>query len=541
MTSCSILLFHLVCCTLMGRFVTSSKPLSILLLQSVPSTSHHIWAANLVKGLLRKGHHVHVVSTHETKVEGKLAENLTYKVFDGMMSSDDYEDYGPAQWEKYSVLHMAYITYQWAIYGCYKAIKTNTAKELLEMIKTVEFDVIVQDITLHQCFYGLWEVAKGKPPIVGFMPLAAAPWLKDFVGGLSYPTVRTYVSSAMAKPVGLWQRTLNTLYYIADDLLRHYYFLPIVQLLAEEYVGNSLRPLHEIEKNDISIVLINSHCATEAAIPLPPNALEVGGLQAQIVPPIARDVVVKTYPENMRIFLDEAKNGVIVLSLGSIAKWKTFGLDKIKTVILALSKLKQRVLWKLDVEVPFQIPNNVMIMKWIPQRKILSHKNVKAIWNHAGLLSTQEAIWEGIPLIAMPLIMDGKSIAEILVVKGVGIRLEYKTLSTRNIVHAVEQIIYNKSYARNMKRLSDEFRDRPLLPLDLAVWGIEYAVRNPNGSLATPLKSQSWLEQNLIDVYAFLFLNLFIILLIVCFVIKLLINFYCNRRYASKSYKSKQT
>lgn len=59
---------------------TTSRPLSILVLQALPSISHHIWAVNLVKGLLREGHHVHVVSILETKIEGKLAQNLTYAV-----------------------------------------------------------------------------------------------------------------------------------------------------------------------------------------------------------------------------------------------------------------------------------------------------------------------------------------------------------------------------------------------------------------------------------------------------------------------------
>lgn len=71
---------------------------------------------------------------------------------------------------------------------------------------------------------------------------------------------------------------------------------------------------------------------------------------------------------------------------------------------------------------------------------------MKAIWLHGGLLSTQEAIWEGIPIIAMPFFMDQKSISEILVSKGVGIRLEYKTLSTQTILHAIEEIFYNKRY-----------------------------------------------------------------------------------------------
>jgi len=59
--------------------VTASKPLSILFLEPIPSTSH-VWAMNLIKELLRKGHHVHVVSVQETKVDAKLAQNLTYAV-----------------------------------------------------------------------------------------------------------------------------------------------------------------------------------------------------------------------------------------------------------------------------------------------------------------------------------------------------------------------------------------------------------------------------------------------------------------------------
>ncbi|XP_071652394.1 UDP-glycosyltransferase UGT5-like isoform X4 [Temnothorax longispinosus] len=451
----------LVCCILMSDLVTASKPLSILVIQNIPLPSHHVWTEYLVKGLLRKGHHVHAVSTHETKVKGKLAQNLTY------------------------------------------------------------------------------AAAKGKPPIVGYVLYSLAPWLKDYVGGPSYPTVRTNPAS-IAKPEGLWLRTWNALYFIMDDLIRYYYYFPIIQRLTEEYVGHAMKPLHEIEKDRINIVLINSHPAFEPAIPLPPNTLEIAGLNAQAVQPIAGEIVV-TYSEDVRVFLDEAKNGAIVISLGTNVKWKDVGLDKIKIVILALSKLKQRVLWKLDIDVPFEIPNNVMVVKWMPQSEVLSHKNVRAIWTHGGLLSTQEAIWKGIPVIVMPFFMDQRPNARILVAKGVGIHLDIKTLSAQSILHAVEEVLYNDSYTRNMKQLSSEFRDRPIPPLDLAVWSIEYTVRHPNGTLVTPLRSQSWVEQNLIDVYAFLFFNFFIILLSIFFVIKLFINFCYNYMYtASNLRKSKQ-
>ncbi|XP_071579800.1 UDP-glucosyltransferase 2-like isoform X1 [Temnothorax nylanderi] len=529
----------LVCCILMSDLVTASKPLSILVIQYIPLPSHHVWTEYLVKGLLRKGHHVHAVSTHETKVKGKLAQNLTYAVFDDLMQTyDESEDHNPAEWEKYSTLYMIHLLYQFYINACDTLIKTKTAKELLEMTKSVEFDVIVQDISISHCFYGLWEVAKGKPPIVGYVLFGLAPWLKDYVGGPSYPTVRTHPAS-IAKPEGLWLKTWNALYFIVDDLIRYYYYFPIIQRLTEEYVGHAVRPLHEIEKDRINTVLINTHPAFEPAIPLPPNTLEIAGLNAQAVQPIAGEIVV-TYSEDVRVFLDEAKNGAIVISLGTNVKWKDVGLDKIKIVILALSKLKQRVLWKLDIDVPFEIPNNVMVVKWMSQSEVLSHKNVRAIWTHGGLLSTQEAIWKGIPVIVMPFFMDQKPNARILVAKGVGIHLDIKTLSAQSILHAVEEVLYNESYTRNMKQLSSEFRDRPIPPLDLAVWSVEYTVRYPNGTLATPLRSQSWVEQNLIDVYAFLFLNFFIIVLSIFFVIKLLINSYNHIYSAFELRKSKQ-
>ncbi|XP_011860567.1 PREDICTED: UDP-glucuronosyltransferase 2B19-like isoform X2 [Vollenhovia emeryi] len=430
----------LVCCFLMGDLVIASKPLSILLIESIPSPSHHVWVTHLVKGLLRRGHHVHVMSIQETKIKGKLAQNLTYAVFDGLMQTyEEADDYNPHEWEQYSVIYMSYFTYLWGVNACETVVKTKSAKELVEMVKTVEFDVIVQDITLSQCLYGLWEIAKGKPPIVGYVPFGPAPWLKDYIGGPSYPTVRPYTHAAIAKPEGLLLRTWNVVYFIIDNLVRKYYFLPITQQLAEEYIGHAIRPLREIEKDSINIVLINTHPAFESAIPLPPNTLEIAGLNAQDVQPIAGEVVV-TYPEDVRAFLDGATDGAIIISLGTNVKWKTFGLDKIKTVLLALSKLKQRVLWKLDIEVPFEIPNNVMLVKWLLQNEVLS------IWTHGGLLSTQETIWKGIPMIVMPFFMDQKSNSEILVSKGVAIRLSYSTLSVQSILHAVEEVLHNKRY-----------------------------------------------------------------------------------------------
>ncbi|XP_014486581.1 PREDICTED: UDP-glucuronosyltransferase 1-5-like [Dinoponera quadriceps] len=97
------------------------------------------------------------------------------------------------------------------------------------------------------------------------------------------------------------------------------------------------------------------------------------------------------------------------------------------------------------------------------------------------------------------------------------------------------------SYAKNMGKLSREFRDRPVPPLDLAIWSIEYTARHPKGTLASPIRSQSWIQQKLIDIYAFLLFCLIITIFIICLTFKTLFNFYYRHMYtAPKSYKSKQ-
>jgi len=85
-------------------------------------------------------------------------------------------------------------------------------------------------------------------------------------------------------------------------------------------------------------------------------------------------------------------------------------------------------------------------LKFIILHLYSDHKNVKAIWTHGGLLSTQEAIWNGVPVIGMPFFADQKPNVELLVHKGVGVRLDIATLSTESVLDAFEKVLYNERY-----------------------------------------------------------------------------------------------
>lgn len=70
--------------------------------------------------------------------------------------------------------------------------------------------------------------------------------------------------------------------------------MPISQQIAEQYIGHEIKPLHELEKN-IFISLVNTHSVFEPGIPLPPNAIEIGGLNGQTIRTADEETV--TYPD----------------------------------------------------------------------------------------------------------------------------------------------------------------------------------------------------------------------------------------------------
>ena len=69
--------------------------------------------------------------------------------------------------------------------------------------------------------------------------------------------------------------------------------------------------------------------------------------------------------------LDTADNGVVYISWGSMVKADTLSEEKRESIVHALGKLKQRVLWKWENDTIPNQPPNVFIRKWMPQREIL--------------------------------------------------------------------------------------------------------------------------------------------------------------------------
>lgn len=120
--------------------------------------------------------------------------------------------------------------------------------------------------------------------------------------------------------------------------------------------------IRELYKKYLALVLVNSNPVINGAQPIVPSMIEIGGFH--IDDP-------RALPKDVQDIMDGAENGVVLFSLGSIAKSSKFSPEKRNAVLKAFSKIKQKVIWKWEQDSFPEKPGNVYFFKWLPQTDIL--------------------------------------------------------------------------------------------------------------------------------------------------------------------------
>lgn len=176
------------------------------------------------------------------------------------------------------------------------------------------------------------------------------------------------------------------------------------------------------------------------------------------------------------------------MSLGTNFRSDEIGEERIRMFVEAFRRVPEyNFLWKFETsEMLKNLPSNVKISDWLPQNDILAHPKIKLFISHAGLLSSHESIWWGVPIVGMPLVADQHRNFYKLEVNGVAVRIDFATLSVQKVQNAIEEVLKNPKYRKNMAAKSKAFRDQPEKPLDRAVWWCEYIIRNPQPTYLQP-------------------------------------------------------
>ncbi|KAK9736938.1 UDP-glucoronosyl and UDP-glucosyl transferase [Popillia japonica] len=350
------------------------------------------------------------------------------------------------------------------------------------------YDAVILEWMMSDYLQGIaYRMQVPSIVVTTFCPSAST----SYVSG--NPSIYSYMPHMLNKSgqkMNFWERTTNILLALFDIAFGYLYFNPQQEHLLYKYVPEA-PSISELNAN-ISLHLFNSDPVINGPLPMLPNVLEVGGIHMK--PP-------KKLPDDLQKFIDESEHGVIYFSLGGNVKSKDIPqwrreeilrvLSKLKQRVLwkfeddlpgkppqwrreeilrVLSKLKQRVLWKFEDDLPGK-PQNVETRKWFPQQDILAHPNVKAFITHGGLLSLTESVYHGVPVLGIPVFGDQDTNMLNAEIRGFGISLPYKEFTEEKFASALDRILNDSSFLETAKKMAALINDQQLTPVMFIVVG----------------------------------------------------------------------
>uniref|UniRef100_A0A672ZQ68 UDP-glucuronosyltransferase n=1 Tax=Sphaeramia orbicularis TaxID=375764 RepID=A0A672ZQ68_9TELE len=388
-------------------------------------------------------------------------------------------------------------------------------KTLMQSIRDMQFDVVLLDPGLPVGVLVAHEL--GLPTVFNVR------WITSGEGHFVVaPSPTSYVpTSGVALPdkMTFGQRIQNTFHYVLNTCIDKFIVCPHYDKLVNRYFGSEVKFYHLLQGADIWLMRVDF--VFEFPRPTMPNIVYIGGFQCKPSVPLS--------PELEEFVQSSGEHGFIVMSLGTLVK----GLPKELTseIAAAFAQIPQKVIWRHAGERPDNLGNNTLLVKWLPQNDLLGHKKIKAFVSHGGTNGIYESIYHGVPIIGIPLLFDQFENLLRMEVRGAAKVLDATKLTSENFLEAVQDVINNPSYRNSMKRLSDLHRDKPMHPLDSAIYWIEFVIRHKGAAhLRTESYKMPWYSYYSVDVVVFLLAVLLLFTAAVVASIRFLCFQLCRKR-----------
>ncbi|KAL2094260.1 hypothetical protein ACEWY4_008979 [Coilia grayii] len=476
-------------------FVQSSNGGNILVFPV--DGSHWVNMKILMEELHGRGHTMTVVrasSSWYIKETSPLYSSITIE--DSMKFDDFFDDYLKRQIEflkgQASVLKFFSATWEFFVMlsdahrlACKMLERMLDDPDLMKGLQDEKFDLVLTDPAISA---GVMLAKYLKIPLV-----LNARWICSGEGHFAIaPSPLSYVpvpGSGHSDKMTFSQRVKNALFYGLILFQDMFVVGPHYKTLCSKYFDAECDVLAYTQAADIWLMRLDF--VFDFPRPTMPNVVYMGGFQCKPS---------KALPDDLEAFVQSAgEHGIIIMSLGTLVK----GLpsDMAHQIAAAFAQLPQKVIWRHLGERPSTLGNNTMLVQWMPQNDLLGHPQIKAFVAHGGTNGIQEAIYHGVPVLGVPLFFDQFDNLLRVRERGGGLILELSELNRRTFHESLQEVMHNPSYRANMRRLSRLHRDQPVAPLDLAVFWVEFVMRNKG---ATHLRTDSyklpWYAYHSVDV-----------------------------------------
>lgn len=160
------------------------------------------------------------------------------------------------------------------------------------------------------------------------------------------------------------------------------------------------------------------------------------------------------------------------------------------------------------------------------------------------MLSTIETVYQGVPVLCLPMFGDQEMNSHKAEVAGYGLKLDFQdeNFNAESLKNALDKLLYNPKYSQTVKKLSKVFHDRPLNPMQTAVYWIEYVIRHEGAPhLRVAGVGLSWYKYYMIDVAAVVLSGILISLFSVSLTIKFILSKFRWSQHSQLKNKSKMS
>ncbi|KAJ8964655.1 hypothetical protein NQ317_010170, partial [Molorchus minor] len=334
---------------------------NILAIIPTPSYSHQVAFAELWKELSLRGHKVTLVTTDPRNDINlwnlrEIDMKRSYKIWSETYSFSEAAQEGLGLWN----------IWEFFLYLLSDIVEDQLSQpELQELINEnskFNFDIVIAEVFYPELL-AFGRIYKCPTILAG--TIGSTVQMYQYLGNPAHPVINSDINVPYDGVLNFKQRLVSVLFHWKLMFFEYFTFLPRKQKIIDKFFANvtdvTIGELH----NDIDLLLINESPLLKGVRALGPTTITVGG-GIHLKP-------LKPLPEELKAFLDDAKDGFIYFSLGGNVKSKDLKGPTVTNIVEVLKELPYKVLWKFEAEGLPEKPDNVKLIKWAPQQDILSN------------------------------------------------------------------------------------------------------------------------------------------------------------------------
>jgi glucuronosyltransferase len=178
-----------------------------------------------------------------------------------------------------------------------------------------------------------------------------------------------------------------------------------------------------------------------------------------------------------------------------------------KELFEGLGRMKQTVVMRYvgDIEeAKKKAPANLHLLSWMPQFDMLAHKNTVAFVTHCGNNGQYEGLYNGVPMLGVPLFAEQHHNSFRGVSHGYGLKIDdISRMTADDLAAALTELIENPTYREKVQHASAIMKSDPMLPKEKMAYWVDHVMQHGGAHLRPSAMDMSFASLFLLDVLAF--------------------------------------